>query len=263
MSRLFSTEEICERALRKVGAFAIRSAGARPEEVTETRYWLDMVVAHEASRQRTWWLVPAAASFNLTAGIDTYDLNAMLGAAQAPDGIQFAIGAVLFNPTLQLDLHELPIVRQQEWETRRLGPDGTPDPENLSALLEEDAPPSPADPPGAPAFCHIDRAQRPTLRCYPIPDANQPYAIRLLFQSFSSDFIKAPTGDKSYQLRTSMNLWIVTALARQIGNGPVRKLPADEVRDMADETERLRNDLEAYEFNEVNNVPKQVKYYDF
>ena len=54
---------------------------------------------------------------------------------------------------------------------------------------------------------------------------------------------------------------LLLALAAQIGNGPVRKLPADEVRDMKAEAGGLLTDLEAYEDHEQANEPRRVEFY--
>lgn len=264
MSALFSVEQLCERALRKIGAMAIRSSGARPEEIEEARWWLDMVVGHEASRQRTWWLVPASATFNLTAdNAGPYDLAAMLGSAQAPDGLQFIIQVVLFDAVSGMDIADLPLQRRQEWETRVLGPMNTPDPLVTARLLDTNIIPVPSDPSGTPQVCYVDRQQQPKISFYPAPDAQRTYGVRVIFQSFASDFTKNAPIDKTYKLRTSMNLWLVSALAAQIGNGPVRKLPADEVKDMKQEAQQLRNDLEAYEFHEQASEPRMIAYHDF
>lgn len=262
--RLLSIEELCERALRKIGATAIRSSGARAEELRETRYWLDMVIGHEASRQRTWWLVGASATFNLTAGnAGPYDLNTVLTTAQAPDGVQFIVQIVLFDATTGLDLLDLPLQRRQEWETRKLGPDNRPDPLEAARMLDVAVLPTPPDPPGVPQMCYVDREQNPSITFYPPPDDTRVYGARVIFQSFSSDFTKNLPVDKTYKLRTSMNLWAVTTVAAQIGNGPVRKLPLDEVKDMKAEAQQLRNDLEAYEFHEQASEPRRVQYVDF
>lgn len=262
MSTVYSIETIIDRALRKVGAFAIRQAGPRPEEVEEARYWLDMTVAHEASRARTWWLVENSATFLLTTGIDTYNLPSVLGGTQAPDGVQFVVMAVLYDLKTGQDICELPIVRREEWEQRSL-------PIDLSGIARQrdtdvggfdSDTPQPAIAPGAPRFCYIDRMQSPTMHISPIPDKG--YGIRIVFQGFSPDFIAPATLSRQTKLRSAWNLWIVTALSAQIGNGPIRKLPADEVADMKREAQSLRDDLEAYEAQEQSNVPRVIRYYD-
>ena len=97
----------------------------------------------------------------------------------------------------------------------------------------------------------------------PPPDTVQPYGVRVLFQSFPIDQTAGVSNAKMTQIRTAWNLWVVTALAAQIANGPVRKLPADEVADMKKEAMQLRDELEAYDSQEQANEPRRVFYTDF
>ena len=40
MSKLWKASGICERALRKIGAFSVNDTAADPEELAEALYWL-------------------------------------------------------------------------------------------------------------------------------------------------------------------------------------------------------------------------------
>lgn len=255
---ILTQNEICERALRKVGATAIRSAGSRPEEMKEARYWLDMLMGHIAARKRTWWLVPKTATVVLTPQTWSYDLNQLLGPAQNAGGIQAVVDVWLGTqgivgpdaypnvpgwlpatdgeqqmPTYGPNgLLRLPIVRRQEWEGVQVVelPGGTQY--------------------GAPRFVYIDRADKPTIQFSPAPDSGGPYTIRIVFQTYSPDFAGAQGYTPLALARETWNLCIVTGLAKQLGNGPVRKLPADEVREMQIEFDHLLLDLEAYDDEE-------------
>lgn len=238
MARLLEIREICERALRRIGAYAIRSSGARPEEIEETRFWLDMVVGHVAARRRAWWLVPVTGTFPLLPGQAHYNLTDKLG-AQAPDGVQFAISAYLHDVATGRELHEVSLVRRQDYEA-----------------IEDKARQ------GEPEVAYIDRNNRPSLTIHPVPDAHRQYSLRLVFQSFGSDMTRTASIDKSYAIRRSWNLYLVTATAAQIANGPVRKLPADEVKDMKEEAEKLLFDLETYDGDEQANEPQRTDYND-
>jgi hypothetical protein len=238
MARLLEIREICEQALGKIGAFATRSSGARPEEMERARYWLDMVVGHVAARQRAWWLVPRTGVITLAPGQSTYNLQTALG-AQAPDGVQFVIKLLLDEAGSGRNVHEVSILRREEWEA-------------IENPLRA----------GAPEVAYVDRNRVPTLMLSPVPDSNRPYRLRVVFQQFGSDMTKNKGVDKTYAIRESWNLYLVTALAAQIGNGPVRKLPADEVKDMKDEARQLLFDLEAYDGQEQASEPRQVSYYN-
>lgn len=263
MAYVLSVEETIERSLRQIGAFAIRSSGARPEEVKEARYWLDFIVGHEASRQRAWWLVPASATFPVAAGSGAApaDLTALVGSAQAPNGIQFIIGAVLYDTVTGLDIHELPIVRRQEWEQRTLLPGVGLDGWQTRSLIDSPPSPSPPDPPGTPSFCYIDRGQKPSFQCYPTADKVRSYGVRLLFQGYASDFVGIAANSRQHSLRAAWNLWTVTALSAELADGPIRKAPADEVAEFRQRAMVLRNELEEYENQEVSQ-DRRIQYFN-
>lgn len=238
MSYQLSTNDVCDRALRKIGAYAIRSSGARPEEVAEARSWLDMLVGHLVGKKRTWWRAPRAATFTLTAGTKEYDLVAMLGTS-APDGIEFVIAAQLLDETGQR-LHDVTIMQRQDYE----------------AVVAD--PPDSAMPPER---CYISRDQKPVLFFVEAPDDVQTYTLRVLFQSYAPNLVEGRGNAKLTEFRTSYNLYLVTALAALIGDGPVRKLPADEVKKMQTDAASLLKDLEAYEDFEQDGGDGRVKFY--
>ena len=265
MSRLLSVGEIVDRALRKIGQYATRSSGARAEDVDETRYWLDMLVGHQSARQRCWWLVPATATFTLTEGLAEYVLDTALGGTQAPNGIAFVIRCILYNVTTGEDIHEIPIVRRQEFELRNF-PDRDRSPDKSPWEWEwggYDRSGVRSLPAGAPSVCYITRDQSPKMMLSPEPDTAITYGVKILFQSYAQDFKALDANDRTLAIRNTWNLWLVTALAAQIGNGPVRKLPADEVKDMKQEALNLRVELEAYDAHENQTAGKRVQYHDF
>lgn len=266
--RILTRNEICERALRKIGATAIRSAGSRAEEVEEASYWLDMLMGHIAARKRTWWLVPNTAEFTLTAGVWNYSLDQILGPTQAAGGVQAIIDVWLANangagidsfpdvpgwiplqddegthPTYEVNgLLRLGVLRRQEWEGIQSVDLPTQNPQT-----------------GSPRFCYIDRGEKPSISFSPCPDAGGPYTIRALFQTYSPDFVSAQGINPLAMARETWNLCIVTGLARQLANGPVRKAPADEIRDMKEEYLSLLLDLESYD-DEEQAGPGRVAY---
>jgi hypothetical protein len=240
MSYAPSIVDICTRALRKIGVYAIRSSGPRPEEIEEARYWLDMLVGHLVGKKRTWWRVPRTASITLTSGVKEYDLVVALGTA-APDGVEFVIGAQLLDATGQR-LHDINILGRQEYE----------------GLI--------ANPPGLstePQRCYISRDQKPTLFFVEAPDDTQVYTVRLLFQSYAPNMVtgRGNTRIEEIGFRSSYTLYLVTALAAQIGDGPVRKAPADEVKKMQADARALLVDLESYEDMEQQGGDGRVAYY--
>lgn len=235
MPRLLEIREICERALRKIGSYSINDQGAIAEEMDEARHWLDLIVGHITSRKRTWFLVPASATIALMPGQTAYPLSG-LGTADSP--VQFAIAAFL----REIDsgrAHELPLARRLEWEAR--------EPHN----------------PGPPVLAYVDRSREPTLLLHPPPPDNVLHEVVLTYQRFSADWTRGANTAPAPDLRESWNLYLITALAYELGNGPVRKLPADEVREMGERARELLKELDDYEMHEQANEPRRTSFHDF
>lgn len=262
MSRLFTVAEICDLALGKIGSNPTRTSGSRAEDVETARYWLDMVVGHQAARARTWWLVPATASFTIQEAVAAYDLASVLSATQAPNGVAFVITVMLCNATTGELIHEIPMVRRREFELRALGgrSDSSPD-ASPWRWNEMEQGPSTGISPGQPNVCYVTRDQAPTITFSPTPD--QDYTCKVVIQSYSKDFVAADPTERVLNLRSSWNMWLVTTLAAALGSGPIRMLPADEVKTMKNESIVLRGELEAYDVHEAQTAGRRVAYHDF
>lgn len=235
MARLYSINEICERALRKIGAYSINDSGADAAYMEEARHWLDMIVAHLSARKRRWWLVPATYSFDLTAGQAAYNLRTSLSGAKLEFIVQ--VNAVeVTGGTAQ----EVPIMRRQEWERDRLRKDG-----------------------GPPWSCWIDRTDDPTLTLAPTPVAPIAHRIEVVAQAFPTDLRTLQGVAKLPEVPQVWNLAMVHRLAAELGNGPVRKQPQDEVRDMQETAAELIAQLDAYADHEQADEPRRVAYHDF
>lgn len=231
MARQLTVAQVCERALRKIGAYSIRDTGARAIEMAETREWLDLVIGHVASRKRTWWLVPSTARLTLASGVASYGLAANLSGA--PE-VQHVVALYTVNLTTG-DREPLAIARRQEWEER-------------DATL------------GAGPACKawIDRSRAPVLHLHPAPPNPVVEAIDVVFQSFAPDQARGTYTQRIADIRDGWNLYLVTALAAEIGDGPVRKLPQDEVRGMKRDAQMLYDDLAAYDDHEQADEPRLV-----
>lgn len=239
MAQVFSVRQFCELALRKIGAFAIADSGARAREVEVARHWLEMIVGHQAAKKRTWWLVPGTATLTLREGVASYDLTDEIGIAQAPQGVEFVVSAHLYDTDTGDLIHEISLLPRTDWE-------------DITQRSRE----------GEPEVAYINREQRPTMLVSPVPNGVRNIEARIVFQSYAANFISAALTDRTtLGIRSSWNLWLVAALAAAIGNGPVRKLPADEVKDMRREADRLLAELEAYEDHDQSNALERVAFY--
>lgn len=265
MSALLTISQICDRVLRKIGSYPTRSSGPRPDDVEEVRYWIDFVITHQLARQRTPWLMPQAATFPLVVGQSTYDLVQHLGGTQAPDGIAVVSSVILYDTATNQDIHTIPILRRLEFEHRNIpgGPRATDDSPWMWGT-QPDRSLLPAETPGAPSVCYVSREHNPTIFLAPSPDSGRAYALRVVFQSYSTDFINAGLNERMLGLRATWFLWLITAVSAEVGNGPIRKLPADEVTNMQRESLRLRGELEQYDLHEKpNHRVDRVAFYDF
>ena len=99
MSTVLSSRELCNRVLRKIGAFPITESAADGELVQETLYWLDLALAELPGTARRFWMVSDTVSFPLTSGVQSYDLKEKLGDSWPEEGLEHVVEAWLQNST--------------------------------------------------------------------------------------------------------------------------------------------------------------------
>ncbi len=230
---------ICRLALQKGGFYTTNDTGPRGPEMERAREWLDLVVGNISARRRCWWLHPETAVIPLTAGTASYDLNAAVGQQLAPNGVDYPTSAYLARADGST-VKEIAILRREEWE----GMDRIP-----------------ADR-GEPCFIHIDRAKTPTLRIHPPPLQDGEFELRIVFQAVTADLTKGLFSDRMVNFHDAWKLCLVVSLAAQLIDGPIRKFPQDEVRDMKAEAEKLLSDLETFNSMEHANEPRPVAFFN-
>lgn len=235
MSKLLTVREVCERALRKIGAFPTYDTAAEPEHLAEAMSWLDMLVGHVAAKERQYWLVPAALTVELETGTADYLLADAVGPDAPEAGVQFPITAVYVDAAGRR--RELPLWRRHEWDAR----------EGEAA-------------PGEPEALYIDRSAAPRLYVHPEPD--QDYTVELTVQTYVSDLTRG-NSERATTFRSSWNLYLVTGLAAELAAGPITRLPDAEVRGMRLRARELLDDLLAYDAHEQANEPRLTRFHDF
>lgn len=247
-STIYTAKETAERALRKINAFSINDDSAREEDLYEALYWLDMIVAHVAGIGRCFWLVRDELSLPLTAGDHTYDLAALLN-QQIKNGVQFPVAAFLETTPAGggPSRTPLPIVQQITFRKTVTNPTST----------------------GAPTAIFIDRLNGPTLYTDRVATAVEVTAVTkiiLIVQTFSGSL--KPKGsaagnielsNEQAGLRPAWNLWAVTALAAQIGDGPVRTLPSERIDRWKRDAAGYLEQLYAFENREHDDEPPYVQ----
>lgn len=239
-SSFYTATEIAERALRKIGAFAINDEEPDEADLQEALFWLDMEIAHQAGTNKCFWLMRDELEVELVATDADYDLDSEL-AQQLETGVQFPKEAFLDrgNGTRV----PLKIMSQREFRRRIAVPATT----------------------GEPKWVFIDRLnQGPTMHVYPIPTSVEEDAemkIILVVQTFSPSVKpRGTTGDSGIGVQltgfpAAWNLWAVTALSALIGDGPVRRRPVQETERWKIDAQRLKLALDAYQNKDHDNAP--------
>ncbi|KKL65180.1 hypothetical protein LCGC14_2157550, partial [marine sediment metagenome] len=165
MSHDLSARELCERALRKIGAFPTYDTAADPEELDKALVWLDIRLAALGGKTTIFWLIPNTLSFAITADVQSYDLKTILGANFPTDGIQFPKSVWMEDSGGNRS--PLTMVTRTEFEA-------FPDPDRS----------------GRPEFVHIDRLGLPTLKTWPtLGTGNTGFTIKLVVQTYAKDFV--------------------------------------------------------------------------
>jgi len=245
MSTLMTASEVCERALRMIGAYAINDAAARPADLKEALYWLDMMLADLAGKDVLSWLVPATIEIELTEEVGAYDLLTALG-TNAPNGYLYPIEAML--EVSAGNLVPLPIITRRTFDTI-VNPDEA----------------------GLPTQCHIDRlVTAPQMRLHPIPAADQTdLVVHLTIMTFPNDIAtsgvtgRAGQGNVATGLRQTWNLWACEMLASYTGDGPVRRMPDARISRWRNSAEARMADLMGFENREHETQPDQTQFRDF
>lgn len=236
MARLLTQREICDRALRKIGAYSIADTGARGPELEEANRWLDLVIGHVTSIRRTFWLVEETENMPVTAGQADYLLRTSLASAPRIQSLVTIKRVDLVND----DRTPIPLMRREEWEAR----DGT--------ITD-----------GEPLMAFYDRTRDPTLHIYPPPPAPVTYSVDVTFHGFAPNLVSGSINASLEVWRDNWNLYLITALAAELADGPIRKAPGDEVRALRADAKRLYEELVDYDGGERADEPRRIAYNDF
>lgn len=238
-TQLLKASDVCERALRMIGAFSINDTAPRNNELNESLHWLDMMVAHLAGTGRCFWLVKDEQEITLEEDDGSYVVATEL--PDLKDGLQFPIAAMLEDT----NGNRVPIEIWSQSKFRRI----------------EDPTRS-----GTPTCIFIDRLNGPTMHVYPVPgEADEGKKIILTLQTFARSVRPSGTtggsglGNETLGIRAAWNLWSVYQLAAHIGSGAVRALPAPRVKLWQDQADKLKFDLEVFENREHDDEPPYVE----
>ena len=241
---LLSAAEACERALRKVRAFAINDEAADPSEMEETLRWFDMIIAYVTGTRRCYWLTPATVTFDWPDGESSVVLADQMGSGYPPTGILFPVRAWLVDYETGDRQSEIELCRRRKYE-------------ELSISTTA----------GSPEVLYIDRlVENQKAYVSPVPDnADNLWKIALEFQTYSRSVLGEQGGEQSgdvpHGFDQTWQLFLVTRLAAEIGDGPVLQLGSSIIRDWRTLASGYLSELVGYTNREKNNRPYQTRRY--
>ena len=239
MSKLWKASGICERALRKIGAFSINDTAADPEELSEALYWLDLAVAELAGTERCHWLIPQTLSIALSANTVSYDLSNALGTGDPTNGVLFPIEAWVRDSSGNDNPVE--IIRRREYEDI-----------------------SDKDEGGEPTRIYIDRLNDDqNLFVHPVP-TDATYTLRLVCQTYAPNLLGGTPdggGNLAHGFSAEWQRWMILQNASDIGAGPVRHLPPAELNDIRQQAAIAKSALMAYSNREKVSQPRRTASY--
>ncbi|MDZ4252837.1 MAG: hypothetical protein U1A72_09745, partial [Sulfuritalea sp.] len=181
--RKLSAVELCERALRKIGAFAINDEAADPDELDEALRWLDMIVAELTGTRRCYWLTPATVTFDWPAGEESVVLADQMGADYPPTGIQFPVRAWRVDTTTGLRQAEIELCRRKTYEAK-------------SDLTTS----------GSPEILFVDRlTENQRAYAWPVPSTADVWQIALEFQTYSRSVLGEQGGEQAGDVPTGFS----------------------------------------------------------
>lgn len=219
--RFLSATELCERVLRKIRAFAINDDGADEDHMEETLKWLDIIVAEVTGNRRCYWLSPATVTFDWPGLERSVNLADQMGADYPPTGIQFPVRAWVVDAATGLRQREIELCRRRKYEDKT----------NL-------------DTGGMPEILLIDRLVTNQLAyVWPVPAEDDLWQIALEFQAYSRSVLgeggATDAGDVPHGFSQEWQLYLITRLAAEVGDGPVMRCDKTDVRDWREQADKL------------------------
>ena len=238
---------VLERSLRKIGAYSMMDTGADPDEMEEAGFWLDIVVSHLTATNRRLWLVPATITLPLTAQKIKYTQDELkaLDPSFPANGLQFPHHATVSDGSSESDVEIIKRLAYDDLPRKDLG--------------------------GKPTAVYIDRQTEFDLFVHPVPqvptqDNPLTYTLKLVGQRFNDQLsieTNSPVAlERQTELRRGWDLWAVLALSAEIGDGPIRKLPGDEVERMNKRAAQVLQDLSKHEDEEHDDEFHRANYVD-
>jgi hypothetical protein len=239
MSSTLDVREICEEALRNVGAFARTDEQADADELRTAIRYLDLHIAFLTGTNRISCFVPEEITIPIVSGTQAYSLSNYSGS----DKVQFPIDCYLVSDTNSIDRTEVKIIDRRKFDAL----DGSS---------------------GSPNVVYIDRLEKNlTLSVHPVPNMTG-YSLKLNFQKFSPNIHKNASGVEikngavPHGLPDMWQLYLINKLTALIGMGAVRRIPRADVNDFTLLAADMENKLLKFGNQEHTSQPPITEAYD-
>lgn len=226
---LKTARHLAEQALRKIGVYSINDSAARPEHLQIALEWFGMIL-DEAGVLGLPFLREQTLIVSLVEGQTSYPLTDVY-----PAGVIFPLDAWLEHTSLGT-LRQISLLTREEWD-REVTAEAITDGEPCNVF---------ADQVGLRTL-HIDHT--------PSAEVATDYQIKLRAQCYVENGPESEDG-KYNQIPPMWNIWAIYAMARYLGDGTIKRLPAQTVagfqRDAATHFDRLQS---AMQRNRTNRAP--------
>lgn len=212
MARLFTVAQIAELALQRIGAFSVNDPQADAAEMERAIQWLEIAVSEFSGTEYSAVLEHETLIAALDPPASSYVLADLYGADWPDEDMAFAIRVQIRDTTAGTNDQEVQLINRQQYL----------DIENKSQT-------------GLAQQAWIDRAGQPTIHLDRTPGATATYSLLLSFQTYNRDMMAGSSegqGNIAHGFKAEWQKWLILACACEIGDGPVRKLPVQELREL-------------------------------
>lgn len=215
MSRLFNVAKIAEMALQRIGAYAVNDTQADAAEMERTIEWMEIAVSEFSGTEHAALFEYQTLSATLTPGTASYVLADLYAPNWPTEDMAFAIRAQIRTAAGNANDYDIDLIDRQKY---------------LDIGNKEQT--------GLASQAWIERTTTPKIYLDHVPPVDSAYVLMLTFQTYARDLMGGSSegqGNIAHGFRAEWQNWLTLNTACEIGAGPVRRLPLQELRDMRQE----------------------------
>lgn len=200
MAKLFNAREICTLALRRIGVVAKDDSSVADAILLTALQHLDMLLAEKAGTTRLWFLSPQELTFTYAADSESVDISSLLGANNRLDMLRAAYDDDTDD--------EITLLRRAEFDIIKNG-----------GALDYTS--------GRTLFVAPDGDDTYTAYLRPVPTTALSIRVTGTKLSPSVSLATQSSATMAHGFETAWQRWMVYALAADIGDGPLARLPEE------------------------------------